>query len=233
MGTPTNYQVDISLNPATVSTLINGGYFLYTMFAIRMTDAAARPTIWSGTTSIMAKMTVEWSSSVSAYTSSSEITRDARINIGYETEIDDGQTFEVVAGGGGQVKTEGPALKITIMNTTNTQFTSGFARSNAGESVSIYAVPLYGNQTNVASALPRVLLQFTTGRFEPGTVMENYAPISPIDAAYGPSLLVDATDNGPRQVAYDVNAGWSWGDYSWARTILANADLTKVLIVPE
>lgn len=230
MGTPTNYQVDISLGPATVSALIDGGYFLYTMFAIEMTDGAARPTIWSGTKSIMAKMTIEWPAAVSAYTSSSAITSGGQISIGYDTKISDGQTFEVAAGGGGQVKTEGPALKITVTNTTETQFTSGFARPNAGEAAPFFAVPLYGNQINVAAALPKILLQFTTKKFEPGTVVESFVPKSTSQAAYSPSLLVNATDSGPRQVAYDINTGWSWGNYTWAQTIPANADLAIVLI---
>lgn len=230
MVTPSNYQVDILLDSATVRALINGGYFLYTMFAVKMTDGAARPTIFSGTQSIMPKMTVEWSAAVSAYTSSSEITNGGRIRIGYETQISNGQTFEVAAGGGGQVKTVGSSLQITVTNTTKTQFTSGFARPNPGESVPIFAVPLYGSQTNVASALPRILLNFSTSKFEPGTVVESFVPKSTMRAAYSPSLLLNAADSGTRQVAYDINTGWSWGDYAWGQTINVDADLKKVLI---
>ncbi len=229
VATP-NYQVDISLDSTTVSALIDGGYFLYTMFAIEMTDGAARPTIFSGTQNVMANMTVEWLAAVSAYTSASVITNGGPIRIGYETQISNGETFEVAAGGGGDVKAAGPASQITVTNTTQTQFTSGFARPNAGKSVPIFAVPLYGNQTNVASASPKILLNFSTKKFEPGTVVQSFVPTSTTLAVYSPSLLVTATDSGTRQVAYDINAGWNWGDYIWAEEISANADLEKVLI---
>ncbi|MDH5479924.1 MAG: hypothetical protein OEX11_04100 [Nitrosomonas sp.] len=226
----TNYQVDISLHSDTVSLLIDGGYFLYTMFAIEMTNGTARPTIWSRTQNIMGKMTVEWPAAVSAYTSSSNIASGRTIRIGYETKVSNGQIFEVTAGGGGRVKIDGAKLQITVTNTTNTQFTSGFARPYAEEFIPIYAVPLYGNQTNVASVSPQILLLFTTKRLEPGTVVENFVQKPAIQAAYSPSLLVNVTDRETRQVAYDINTGWSWGDYSWAQIIPTNANLVKLLI---
>jgi hypothetical protein len=233
MATTPTYQVELSMKPDTVSALIDGGYFLYALFAVEMTNGAARPTIWSATQSITANMPVEFSATVSAYTTSSDITSGGEIQIGYETQIGLGQTLEVTAGGVGQVKTEGPASKITVANTTSTQFTSGFSRPNGGQSVPIFAVPLYGNQSNVAAPLPKALLQISTEKLEPGTVVESFVPKSATLASYNPSLLVTATDGGTRQVTYDINTGWNWGDYSWAQFIPASADLAKVLIERE
>ncbi len=81
--------------------------------------------------------------------------------------------------------------------------------------------------------LPKVLLQISTEKLEPGTVVESFVPKSATLASYNPSLLVTATDGGTRQVTYDINTGWNWGDYSWAQIIPASADLAKVLIERE
>lgn len=235
MATSPTYQIDLSLTPATVGALVDGGYSLYAVFAVEMTNAAAGPTVGFATQSIMANMTIEWTADVSAYTSSSPITNGGLIRIGYETSIDPGQTFEVTAGGVGQVKTEGPSTKITIANTTAGPFTSGFARAVSGmaAAVPIFAVPLYGNQTNVAAPLPKVLLQLTTKTLRPGAVVERFMPKSLALASYNLSLLVTATESGLRKLSYDINTGWSWGHHSWAQTVPADANLTTLLIEPE
>lgn len=229
------YKIDLSLAPATVEALVAGGYSLYAMFAVQMTNAAARPTIGFATQSITASMAIEWTADVSAYTSSSPIVNGGIIRIGYETPVAPGQTLVVTAGGIGQVKAEGPPSKISIANTTAGRFTSGFARAVSGEGVPIpiYAVPLSGNQTNVAAPLPKVLLQFTTADLRPGTLVERFAMRLFAMASYSPSLLVSAAENEVRELSYDINAGWDWGAYSWAQIIPANADLAKVLIERE
>ena len=231
----TTYKVDLSLAPATVEALVHGGYFLYAMFAVQMTNAAARPTIGFATQSIPASMTIEWAADVSAYTSSSPIVGGGIIRAGYETFIDSGQTFIVTNGGVGEVKTEGSLSKISIANTTAGSFTSGFARavSGAGRPVPIYAVPLYGNQTNVAAPLPKVLLQFTTVDLRPGALVERLALDFQAAASFSPSLLISVAEKEVRRLSYDINLGWEWGAYSWAQIIPANADFAKVLIEPE
>lgn len=234
MPTSPTYKIDLSLAPATVEALVEGGYSLYAMFAVRMSNAAARPTIGFATQNIMANMTIDWAADVLAYTSSNPIVNGGVIRTGYETPIDAGQTFIVTAGGVGHVKTEGPSSKIAIANTTVGSFTSGFARvvSGAEAPIPIYAVPLYGNQTNVAAPLPKVLLQFTTANLRPGALVEKLA-MRFLAASYSPSLLIIAADNEIRKLSYDINTGWGWGAYSWAKIVPANADFANVLIERE
>ncbi|SDP69942.1 hypothetical protein [Phyllobacterium sp. OV277] len=229
------YQIDLSLAPATIEALVDGGYSFYTMFAVQMKNAAARPTIGFSTQNITANMPIVWKADVSAYTSFTPISSGSVVRIGYEVPINIGQTFVVTSGGIGQVKACGPVSKIAIANTTAGAFTSGFARALCGEeaAIPIYAVPLYGNQTNIAAPLPKVLLQFTTASLQPGTLIEKLAMEFQAGASYSPSLLVEAAANQTRALSYDINAGWNWGAYSWAEIIPVNADLAKVLIVQE
>ncbi len=231
MSAPSNYQVDIVMPPATVTALINGGYYLYVLHATQMTDASARPTVWSATKAISATTQISWPDAVYAYTSSTPIATDNPISIGFDTALSGGQTLEVEPGGIGTVKIGGPPTEITFFNTTTTQFTTGFARTGtAGKNIPTFAAPLYGGQSNQAFPLPQVLLNFSTKVYAPGTVITSIQPNVLALAAYTPSLLVDLTSADQRQVNFDINTGWSWGSFAWAQTVPASADLSTVLI---
>ncbi|NLS21016.1 hypothetical protein HGP16_31440 [Rhizobium sp. P40RR-XXII] len=226
------YKIALSMVPATVEALIDGGYFLCGMFAAQMTNDAARPTIAFATQSITPNMLIEWMPAIAAYTSNDPMESGRLIKPGYETAITEGQTFFVTTGGVGDVKGEGPLSKIAIANTTSTPFTVGFARSvSASEaSVPIFAVPLYGNQINVAVPLPKILLLFTTAEFKPGTLVDRLTIKFLPTASYSSSLLVTADQIQMRELSYDIDGGWSWGLYSWAQLVSGDADLAKVLI---
>lgn len=231
MSAPSIYQVDIVIPPATVTALINGGYYLYVLHATQMTDGAARPTIWSATQSISANTQVIWPDAVSAYTSPASIVIGKPISIGFDTAIKGGQTLDVAAGGNGTVMIGGPPTEITFNNTTTTPFTVGFAIENASSTnIPTFAVPLYGGQSNQAFPSPQVLLSFSTKVYAPGTVITSIQPNSLALAAYTPALLVDLNGVDQRQVNFDINSGWSWGSFAWAQTVSANADLSTVLI---
>lgn len=229
------YKVALSMVPATVETLIDGGYSLCAMFAVRMTNDAARPTIAFATQTIAPNMLIEWMPDVMAYTSHDPMVSGGPIRPGYQTPITQGQTFFVTIGGAGDVKAGGPLSKMTIANTTSTSFTSGFARSSSVSEAPtpIYAVPLYGNQTNVAVPLPKILLLFTTANLKPGEMVESLAMSFLPAASYSSSLLVTASQPQVRELSYDINAGWNWGSYSWAELVPAGDDLAKVLIERE
>lgn len=232
MTASSTYKIALSMVPATVEALIDGGYSLCAMFAVQMTNDAARPTIALATQNIAPNILIEWMPDVVAYTSSDPMVPGGLIKPGYQTPIAQGQTFFVTAGGVGDVKAGGPLSKITIANTTATYFTSGFARSFSAseESIPIYAAPLYGNQTNVAVPLPKILLLFTTADVKPGELMERLVMKFLPAASYSSSLLVTADQAHARELTYDINAGWSWGSYSWAQVLSSDADPSKVLI---
>jgi len=234
MSTSAAYKIDLSLAPATVEALVDGDYSLYAMFAVRMTNAAARPTVAFVTQRLATNMVIEWTADVLAYTSSDPMVSGGLIQVGYQTPITLGQTFCVTAGGVGHLKA-GPSSKIAIANTTSSSFTSGFARSISGADVPIpiYAAPLYGNQTNVAAPLPKILLLFTTADLRPGELVEKLVMKFLVTASYSPSILVMAAEDQVRKLSYDINAGWNWGSYSWAQVIPADGDFAKVLIERE
>lgn len=229
------YKIALSMAPATVEALVDGGYSLCAMFAVQMTNDAARPTIAFATQSIAANMLIEWTPDVVAYTSNDPMISGRFIRPGYQTPITQGQTLFVKTGGAGDVKAGGPLSKITIVNTTSTAFTAGFARSISTSEVPvpIYAAPLYGNQTNVAAPLPKILLLFTTADLEPGEMVERLFMSFLPTASYSASILVTADQTQVRELSYDINAGWNWGAYSWAMLVPPDADLAKVLIERE
>ncbi|MDK4706399.1 hypothetical protein PH562_29420 [Rhizobium sp. CNPSo 4062] len=226
------YKIALSMAPATIEALVDGGYRLCAMFAIQMTNDAARPTVAFATPNIAPSMLIEWMPDVAAYTSNDPIVGGGLIKPGYQTPIAQGQTFFVTTGGGGDIKSGGPPSKISIANTTSIPFTSGFARSFATSEtpIPIYAAPLYGNQTNVAVPLPKILLLFTTAAIKPGEMLESLAMRFLPAASYSSSLLVTASQAQIRELSYDINLGWNWGSYSWAELVAANADFAKVLI---
>lgn len=227
-----SYTVELSLPAATVEALLHGRYSLYAMFAVCLRNAAARPTIAYATPHVMEAMALSWSAEVSAYVSATPVAGGRVVEIGRRTQVEPGQILHVTAGGVGYVTSGGPLSDITIQNMTASPFTSGFARAvpQAPEAAPIFASPLYGHHLTVASALPKLLLQFTTETLQPGTVLER-ADMTMLGAAsFGPSLLVTAAPDVVRSVVYDINRGWSWGGQTWATAFPPDADLTSVLI---
>jgi len=222
--------LDISLDGATATALKDGGYWLYALFAVEMSNAAARPTIWIATDNLSTKMHFTWSMAVSAYTSFSQIVDGGSIQFAFQAPIKLGQTLKVSAGGYGEVVTEGPPSLISIANTTSTPFTAGLARGLGTSLTPIFAAPLYGRQTNLVVPLPKILLEFSTRKLAAGTVLDSFVPSSALIASFTESLLLTVPESGVREVAYNINKGWEWGGEPWAQTYPADADLAKILI---
>lgn len=234
MTTSTACQVQIMLSAATVTALTNGGYYLYALHAVEITDGAAVPVIWAATQAISPATTVSWDADVSAYTSFTAINTGKTVAIGAAVAARGGQTVDVSAGGIETLMNRGPANMISFSNSVTTQFTVGFARTDgAGKPVPIFAVPLYGLHISQAYPSPQILLNFSTRKYLPSTMITNIEPTGNSKASYSQSLLIDMTGVTERTIAYDINTGWDWGDYAWGRTIPANADLTKKLLVNE
>jgi hypothetical protein len=219
----------------TVDALLRGRYSLYAMFSVRLRNAAARPTIAFASRDIMETMALAWSPDVSAYVSVTPVGGGQVVQLGRQTQVEPGQILHVTAGGLGYVTSGGPPFEIAIENMTASPFTSGFARAGfrSSETAPIFAAPLHGHHISVASALPKLLLQFTTETLTPGTVLERSDASTFAAASYGPALLVTAARDTVRAVAYDINRGWRWGGENWARAFPPDADLTELLIEPE
>lgn len=231
MTAPTTYEIDITLSTATLTALSKGGYYLYVLHATKMTDGAAMPIIWEASQTFGTITKITWGSDMSAYCSSSPIVSGKAVSMINHPAITGGQTLKVAKSGIGTVKIGGPADMITIENQSTVQFASGLACANSkGTMVPYVAAPLYGKQSNQSFPLPQALLNFSTKKYLPGTVIKSLQPVSPTLAAFGTSLLVDLTSANKRKVGFDINKGWSWGKNVWGKPIAANADLSKILI---
>jgi hypothetical protein len=220
----TPYEIDITMAPATVTALLNGNYNLYGFKAVQAAQGGGAPLVWFQLTSTeySALTQLQWSVQYQAYTSTSTIVPNGKVTASYATNVELGQQLNVEPGGIGNVTTAGPATAISVYNTTSTQFTAGISQQAAdGSNNPMCAFPLYGQQLDVIAPIEKVLLMFSTQPVNTGTVIEQ---------AYSPGVLIDLTSSNQRAVAYDINAGWSWGGYSWAQTVAANENLVPLLI---
>ncbi len=225
------YEIDIALSAPTITALSNGGYYLYVLLGTTMTDGAARPVLWEARRDFGVATKVTWSSDVSAYASSSSIGPGKAVSMINDPPIKGGQTLKVAKTGIGTAKIGGPAHMITIKNQSAVQFASGLACANSkGTMVPFVVAPLYGKQSNQCFPAPKALLNFSTKKYAPGTIIGSVQPKVLAMAAFGSSLLVDLSGANKRSVAFDINRGWDWGKNVWANRVAANADLSKVLI---
>ena len=147
--------------------------------------------------------------------------KNGQIDASYATDINLGQMLNVVAGGTGAVVDGGPATAISIQNTTATPFTCGISEMTAGSAKPLCAFPLYGNQMDVMAPIEKVLLMFSTTPINTGTVIEQ---------AYSSGIFIDLTSAQQRAVKFDINNGWDWGGFAWARQVAPNSNLVPLLI---
>lgn len=220
-GTP--YQVTINLDSTTVSDLVSGNYQLYGFKAVQTTQGGGAPLVWFSSTDFMSQTVVSWEEQYQAFTSLSQIIANGQIQASSPYDITLEQTLNVGANGVGNVTDGGTAGAISILNTTSQQFTCGISEMQNGTAMPMCAFPLYGNGLDVIAPIEKVLLMFSTLPVNTGTVIEQ---------AYSQGILIDLTGNNEQTVAFDINEGWSWGGYSWAQSVQANANLIPLLIEP-
>jgi hypothetical protein len=223
----TEYEIDITMSSDTVKQLHDDGYVLYGFKAVQAAaGGGARPLVWFSLPSphYSALTQIIWSVQYQAYTSISSIIPKGRVEASFSTDIDLDQTLNVTATGEGDVTDGGAKQAISIFNTQSTPFTCGISQRAAdGKTNPMCAFPLHGGGLDIIAPIEKVLLMFSTLPVNTGTVIEQ---------AYGPGVLVDLTSLNLRAVAYDIDQGWSWGGFSWAQSLPANADLVPLLIEP-
>ena len=118
----------------------------------------------------------------------------------------------------------GVAGAVSIHNQTTTPFTSGVSvPPNALGTSPICAFPLYGKNIQMLAPVKKLLLWFSTLEIAPG---------SAVAQAYGPGILVNFADAHTRAIEFDINAGWNWGNFSWAEQVPAFTDIVRLLVVP-
>jgi hypothetical protein len=226
----TQYQTKVTMTTATVSALQTSGSYLYVFRAVQASDRAGRPVVW--TRQPYSQHTyVNWSASYDAYTSLSPIKAGQEIPVGFFAAINVGELLQVTAGGIGTVTSAGHNGTISIQNTTSTPFTCGVGGGLSGDAAApLCAFPLNGNSLEVVTPLDKIMLMFSTQLIAPGTVIDDFygAPLS----SFGPGVLIDLASANQRTLSYDINTGWSWGGYNWAREVPAGTNLVPLLIEP-
>ena len=210
----TNYQVTISVSNETLEALSSGGFSLCALKAIATTAGGGQPVYWQVTKQFANSMAVQWTSQYAAYTSK----QTADINIISTVAIDYGQIANLPDG---TVTEGGLADAMSMLNQSNTQYTCGLAGGLELAPSPIAAFPLYGYMMDAFAPVEKVLLMFTTYPAAQGATAAR---------SYAQGLLVDLTSATSREVGYDINSGWSWGEAAWGQIIQPNALLAPVLI---
>lgn len=224
-----DYQVIVTMTPDTVTKLVSGLYKLYGFKAIQSSQGGGLPLVWFGTDTYSGTTEVGWEAQYQAYTSSSEIVPNHQVVVGFSADIKLGQTLNVAAGGIGTVVTGGRPTAISIQNTTTTPFTCGISEMTAGSAKPICAFPLYGHIMDDFTPLEKLLLIFSTNQMKTGTALD-YIYDQFTLASYSPGIFIDLTNAQQRAVNFDINQGWSWGGYVWAKQIPSKSNLVPLLI---
>ena len=226
-----DYQVTIAMNANTLTNLVNGNYSLYGFKAVQTTQIGGLPLVWLRMDEYFENSVIEWNGQYQAYTSNSEIVANGRVVVGFSADISLGQMLNVAADGTGAVVGGGPSTAITITNSTAALFTCGLSEMANMITNPISAFPLDGNKMDDFTPVEKLLLIFSTNQMKTGTAI-NYIYDRVSLAAYSPGILIDLTSENQRAVTFDINAGWSWGEGTWASQVPSSSDLVPLLIEP-
>jgi hypothetical protein len=101
-----------------------------------------------------------------------------------------------------------------------TMRTRGLAQEVNGELNPICAQPIRTNRHDVVIPVEQVLLVFATQMLSAGSLVTRIS---------APGLLVDASA-GHREVAFDLEEGWSCGGYAWGTPVAADRNLVPLLL---
>jgi hypothetical protein len=219
----TPYAVNITMTQPTVQALQSNKYILYAFKAVRSVGQGA-PVVWFQTTDYGKDTAVSWTEQYQAFTSTSQIIPNGVVVASNSYPIGLQQTLNVTDPSGiGEVDaTTGTPDAIVIDNETSTQLTCGISQTDPqGHPAPMCAFPLFGNGLDVIAPIEKVAFMFAQLPVDTGTVVEQ---------SYGQGILIDLTENNSQAVAYDINAGWSWGGGPWAQTLPPSTNLVPFLI---
>lgn len=223
--TATEYEVDVVMSAETVNRLQELGFYLHAFKAVQSMTPGA-PLVWFtlNPEDYSEKTQITWQVEYEAYTSRSKIIPNGRVSSSFSAHIDLGHTLTVLPnrGGGGDVTAGGPERAISILNKTDVEYVCGISQKVEGKSNPMCAFPLLGGgNKDVIAPIEKILLMFSTSPLNTGTV---------IYQAYSEGVMIDLTSANTRAVKYEVNKGWSWGGFNWARKVEADENLVPLLI---
>ncbi len=218
----TNYSVSIQMDAHTVSALSAGNYSLYGFKAVQSSVGGGAPLVWFQSNKYGTSTNVGWEVQYQAYTSQSDIIPGGEITGLSPYNIDLAQKLSITTPQGtGSVGAGNTPLGIEILNETTTPVTCGISEVVEGKAEPLCAFPLYGNGLDSIVPIQKVMLTFATKQVNTGTVIEK---------AYSQSILIDLTSANSRTVTFDINNGWSWGQFAWAQSVAANSNVAPLLI---
>ncbi|ARQ13252.1 hypothetical protein NXC12_PD00147 (plasmid) [Rhizobium etli] len=217
----TDYGVTISMGQNTVAALSSGNYSLFGFKGVQTSAGGGVPLVWFKSDDFGLDTEVSWEVQYEAYTSRSAIIPNGQIKGLSSYAIDLGQTLEVETPQGTGSVVDGTEGVISIENRTTTQVTCGISEVVDSTAQPLCAFPLYGNGLDAIIPIQKVMLTFSTNTVNTGTVIEK---------AYSQSILIDLTAKSHREVAFDINNGWSWGGFSWAQAIRPSTNVVPLLI---
>ncbi len=239
-------QIDIAIDPASAAALDASGVQLILCKAVRNSDQATKPLIWSVVPTISQNMVVGYLAPIHVFTSIAvDIGRGSTVVPNADYAVAPGQILAIQpdSGGGGTVVGGGPAGTIGVSNDTHVEYTGGLMQQLSSETApSPYCfVPVYGSGVlETFTPVDKILLALATGNITAGMYLKNlagstvFAASAGLDkralAMVGECLLVDLTAADTRAVSFDINTGWSWGDGIWATPYPATVSLAKILI---
>lgn len=217
----TDYGVTITMDQDTVNALSNGNYSLFGFKGVQTSAGGGVPLVWFKSGDFGLSTEVTWEVQYEAYTSRSQIIPNGQIKGLSSYAIDLGQSLEVETPQGTGNVVDGTEGMISIENMTTTQVTCGISEVVDGAAQPLCAFPLYGNGLDAIVPIQKVMFTFSTNTVNTGTVIEK---------AYSQSVLIDLTAKTHREVAFDINKGWSWGGFSWAQAIRPSTNVVPLLI---
>ena len=234
-----DYRIIATMDRRTFRTLEYNEYYLYGFKAVQGTGDGGRPLVWLKTQDYSMGFELSWSGQYDAYISNSRIATDAEILMDFSRRVSLGQTLNVFEGGLGAVVNRGPATAFSIHNTSDAEFTCGIANKHnkCGAASPVCAFALSARQDH-RSIVPRekIFLMFSTRSVRVGTAIEGLFSGSAVDwdihfvDSYTSGILIDLSQTVRREVAFDMNRGWSWNRNGMAASVAPNTNLVPLLI---
>jgi hypothetical protein len=222
----TTYQLQVSIDPDTLTQLTKSGYTLYGFLAAQVSDTQALPLLWYASDLYSSHTVIEWTDQYAVYTSVSTLTSGQSVNVGMSIAMSAGQLLTIGAGGGSsKLTSNGIPDYFAVLNTSTTSQICGLmAGDTASAARPFCALPLNGGSAQVFKPLPHLLLLFSTAICAPATALTQWQQSS------GPAMLVDLSSAVQPAVSYNLSTGWSWGENIWGKSVPFGTNLATLLL---
>jgi hypothetical protein len=195
------YNIQITMDPATVRALKGGGFSLYGFLGAGWSnDKLLAPLLWFSSQEFGETTEFAWSPQAQVFVSSSEIAPNSVIapssSIGVFSPV-------VEIGPSQQLTRDAEIYHIWIGHSSSSSVTAGLSQLMQDQYNPYCAFELAAGVGCVMRPIPKVLLMIAVDTITIGTVVLN---------AVANGVCVDLTDQvvDSAKVAFDINAGWSW-----------------------